>query len=223
MKKAMRAASAMLCLALLCLLPACKSIEDDLNVMVQGNLDALYLAKFDPDYIKVVRTTESACEQDYLDGLDVEAEVFSIYYGLEYLDGALRQEVIDLYKDIYAHARYTVSPVVRADKDTYTAEVTVAPIDIFQRVEDNWEAGLAGIYEKYAGVDFTQATEAEYAAFEADVVRALLAMFRQQLPNLGYRDEETLTLEIKKDEAGLWCFTEKSLYAFDERVIYYPA
>jgi len=222
MNKLLRGVSATLCLALLCFLPACRNIEDDLNVMVQGNLDALYLGKFDPDYIKTVRTTAEDCRRDYLDGLNVEAEVFSLYYGLEDFDDELRQQVVEIYKDIYARARYTVSPVTKVDRDTYTVEVTVAPIDIIQRVEDNLESGLTGIYEKYAGVDFTLATQAEYDTFEADVVQALLAVFRQQLPNLGYKDEETLTLEIKRDDKGVWCFTEESLYAFDERVIDYP-
>jgi hypothetical protein len=67
MNKLMRAAAAVLCLALLCLLPACRSIEDDLNIMVQGNLDSLYLGRFDPDYIQTVHTTEDACAQDYMD------------------------------------------------------------------------------------------------------------------------------------------------------------
>lgn len=68
------------------------------------------MGKFDPDYLELVDITENEAEETYLDGLSVEAEYFTNYFGIEYVTDELEADIIDLYKDIYAQSKYTVNP-----------------------------------------------------------------------------------------------------------------
>ena len=86
-----RIAAAGLALALSLALAACgggesggKVNEEKATSLVQGNLDEIYLGKFDPDYLELVSITENEAEETYLGGLEVEAETFMYYIDIEF-------------------------------------------------------------------------------------------------------------------------------------------
>ena len=97
------------------------------NTYVQGILDENYKGIFDPEFLDMVDSSEEEAREAYENSVGVEAD---------FLIGSLmdnapteeqRQELIDLYKEIYSHASYSVDSATEIDETTYGVKVTVAP------------------------------------------------------------------------------------------------
>ena len=194
--------------------------EDSVTLLVQGNIDTLYLDKASDAYLKLVKSTAEECHQDYLDGLDAEADFFSRYCDIENFTDEMRSEVIELYKQVYSHSRYTVDQATKMDDQTYAAKVHIFPMDIMQRMQDNWEEAIAPVQEKYGGMDMDD--EEVYAAYDTDWARTAIDLFRSQIPEMDYMDEETILVRVEKNSDGVWMILDEDLQAIDNRIIYYP-
>ncbi len=129
--------------------------------------------------------------------------------------------MVELYKDIYAGPGTRSSPVTKVDKDTYTAEDTVAPIDIIQRVEDNLEAGLTGIYENMPAWTSPRPPGRSTTPLRRTWSRPCWPCSACSCP-IWLQGQERSHWRSSGTKKGFGAFTEESLNAFDERVIDYP-
>lgn len=222
--KKIKSALALLLAAVMCLsMAACgSSFEDNVAVLVRGNLNEIYLGQYDEDYMKLVNTTAEDCETNYLSGIEMEAEFFVNYFNIEYPTVELIEEIEELYKDIYSHSKFTVNEPSKLDEDTYAVKLQISPIDIFQLVDDNWDEGMAEFYDKYAESDTSTMTDEEYQAFDADWARAIIDMFYEQMPNLGYKEEQSIAIQITRGEDDVWTISDNDMVSIDELIIYYP-
>ena len=222
MKNLKRSAALLLAAALVFAMTACRSFSEDMTTLVRGNLDELYLGQYDADYIKLVRTTEEDCEKDYLDGLELEAEFFASYFQIENLTDDLKAEIVELYKELYSHSEFTVGEASKLDDSTYAVKVEIAPINIVNLIDENWEEGMADFYEKYADQDPSEMTDEEYNAFDADWAHGILQLFRDQLPEIGHMDAESIAVQVVKNDDGVWRIADSDMGKIDELIIYYP-
>lgn len=210
--------------AVLCFsLAACGGgFETIVKTLVQGNLDEIYLGQFNSDYMKLVNSDEDECEESYRIGLETEAEFFISYFEIEYPTDELVDEIVELYKQIYAHSKYIVNDPAKLDDNTYAVKVQISPIDIVQLVSDNWDDGMESFYEKYANVDIASMSEEDYIQFDAEWAETIISMFYDQLPNLGHMDEQSIAVQITKGSDGKWMIADNDLMAVDAAIIYYP-
>lgn len=138
-----RVISLTLSLALLIPLAACGGglSPDDATTYIQGILDENYKGIYDAEFLEMIDSTETEAQEIYQNSIEVEAD---------FLIGSLmdnapteeqRSELIELYKEIYAKASYTVDTATEIDETTYGVKVTVAPIDIFHQLMDEVSSG----------------------------------------------------------------------------------
>lgn len=224
MRELKRLAALLLALVLVFSMTACGgSMEETVTQLVQGNLDELYLGKFDESYLELVSATEEECEQSYLEGLEIEAEYFAYYFNVEYLTDELKADIVELYKEIYSHSKFTVNPATKLDDDTYAVKVQISPINIFDLVlQAESEGAMDDFYNKYATVDINAMTDEEYKAYDTEWAYAIIDLCYEQLPNVGYMDEQSIAVQVTKDTDGLWCITDNDMGTIDELIIYYP-
>lgn len=192
------------------------------TTLVQGNLDEIYLGKFDPKYLMLVDITEDEANETYLGGLEYEAYVFAHYFNVEYLTDDLKAEIVDLYKEIYSYSKYTVNDATKLDDNTYAVKVQVEPLNIFQLVVDDFDEEMAPFYEKYADTDFSSMTDEEYQAYDAEWTEAIIDLCYEKLADIGYMDERSIVIQVEKDEEGYWVMSGDDFYNFDDIIIYYP-
>ena len=195
---------------------------NDAKMLVQGNLDELYLGKFDADYLKLVDSTEEESQQSYLDGLEVEAEVFAYYFDIENLTDELKAEIVDLYKEIYAQSKYTVGDASKLDESTYAVKVTVSPLDIFVLVDDVFDDAMQPFYDKYAAVDTSAMSDAEYDAYDKEWAETVIALCQSKLPEMGYLEDRSLVIQVTLDEDDYWTMSGDDFYNLDEIIIESP-
>lgn len=228
MKKARRAVAIAAALVLALSLAGCGTMmEDSVQALVQGNLDEIYLGKYNEDFLQLVDITEAEAEQNYLDGLEVEAQYFAALFSIDYMTEELTAEIVDLYKEIYSHSRYEVGETTKVDDDTYGVPVTVYPIDVLQLAMDNLEAAATELQSQYTDEQIQaiiNEDEAALQAYDADWAQMCIGLVREQLPNLGYLDAEEMVVQVTQDESdGLWVIADNDFQRIDNLMIYYPS
>ena len=203
----------------------------DVEGYVTGNIDSIYLNKHSKTYLEIVDTTEEIAKQDYLDGLNVAAEYFALYWGIvepdygeryDDLSDALKKKITDLLDEIYSHTKYTIGSSSKTD-DGYTVEVFVSPINIMELAYDAAAdyAPLQAFLNKYADTDFNAMSDADYWAYTHEYGNVIVQLVRDQLPNLGHKDTKSLVMRIEKED-GFYTINNEDWNLFDSYVIYFP-
>ncbi len=220
-----------LSLVLLLCLSSCSLFGGfDAKGLVEGNLDSVFLNEHSSEYLRMVDISREEAEADYRAGLEVEAAIFASYWGIveeaygesyEDLDEGLKNDIIELLDDIYSHTKYEVGEVTSSSK-LYTVEVTVYPIDVLEQAYyaiEEYTPYLTWL-EKYAEVDITTMTNAEYATYTTEYGNAIVGLVREQLDNVGYTDARSLAIRVEKVD-DYWTINAEDFDTFDYYVIYY--
>lgn len=194
----------------------------DATALVQGNLDEIYLGKFDPEYLELVDITEADARETYEEGLEVEAEVFAYYFDISNMTDEIKAEIIDLYKEIYAWSKYTVGEASKLDESTYAVKVVVSPLDIFVLVDEAFDEAMEPFYTKYANVDISAMSDDEYTAYDKEWADAVIALCREKLPEMGYLEDRSLVIQVTLDEDDYWVMSGDDFNSLDEIIIEYP-
>ena len=194
----------------------------DAKDLVQGNLDEIYLGKFDPEYLKLVDITEEEARQTYEEGLEVEAEMFAYYFDIYNMTDELKEEIIELYQEVYAQSKYTVGEASKLDESTFAVKVQVSPLDIFELVVDASEEALQPFFDKYENVDIASMSDEEYDAYDKEWADAVLDLCWEKLPEMGYGDERSLVIQVTLDEDDYWVMSGDDFNNLDEIIITYP-
>lgn len=209
--------------------------DQAVTTLVRGNIDEIYLGKYDAEYLELVGSTEAEAEQAYLDGLEVEAEFFANYWGIvdsslgeSYadLDETLQADIIALYKDIYSHSKYEVKQAVRQEDGSYTVQVLVDPIDVMQKASDLYDNDgyepLNAFWTKMNQMDPASVTDTVYAELTNEYGSIIVQMVREQLDSLGYLEQKSLSIQVQEDSDGYLSINQDDWGIFDSYVIAYP-
>ncbi len=188
--------------------------------LVKNNLDLIYLDQYSDEYLKKVNLDKAQAEQQYQEGLNVEADVFANLFNIE-LDScadAVKEQILALYRQIYSHSKYEVGTESR-NGDTYLVQLTVYPIDIFAKVieEDVEEFGNTMQSREAAG-EFADLTDAE---FEAVWAQAVIDMVSGHLNSIGYLDAQTISVQVVQDDDGAYSIDSSDFQRIDSLMIAY--
>lgn len=225
-----RACAAALAAALALSLAACGGSGVNTEVAtqyVQGILDRNYLGQYDADFLELIDCSEKEAEEDYLDGLEVEANYFAGVFGIDFMEGDVLDEAVDLYRQVYARSRFTVDPAAKIDDATYGVKVTVEPIDVFHLVADELTpdtpaSSLVQAFDAaYSDVDVNAMTDEEYQAYDAAWARMIIGLTLEKLPESGYLEAESKVVQVVRDEEDLWSIPQSDYDDLDGRIIDY--
>ncbi len=188
--------------------------------LVKNNLDLIYLDQYSDEYLKKVNLDKDQAEQQYQEGLNVEADVFANLFNIELdsCDDAVKEQILALYRQIYSHSKYEVGTESR-NGDTYLVQLTVYPIDIFAKVieEDVEEFGNTMQSREAAG-EFADLTDAE---FEAVWAQAVIDMVSGHLNSIGYLDAQTISVQVVQDDDGAYSIDSSDFQRIDSLMIAY--
>ncbi len=233
MKKSVRARTLALVLtfALLLTLTGCGGMKpEQARTLVQGTLDEFYRGEFDADYLKLVHRTEEEVLANYRKNLSTEADKFAYYFHITYLDKheGLRQEIMELYRDIYAQTRYSVSKdPEKENKSSYAVTVQVEPADVFQLVLADFDRITDSYNMEFRTVNTAAMSDEEKdaLALEADAfwARAVVDLCKEKLAQMGRLQPMSVTVRVTKGENDSWSISDADLLKVNETLIDYPA
>ncbi|MBO4853832.1 MAG: hypothetical protein J5482_01635 [Oscillospiraceae bacterium] len=198
------------------------SMEELAALLVQGNLDEIYLGKVSQEYLDLIGSTEEDARETYEEGLSYEAEYFADYFDIDVLSDPLKEQIMDLYREIYSHVRYTVGNASKLDENTYVVKVDVEPINVMELAMDAEDTATADFFAKYADVDVESMTDEEYEAYDAEWAQAVIATVQAQVPVLAYKPGVSLAVQVVRGDDGAWQISDSDMGDLDEQMIYYP-
>ena len=211
--------------ALLLPLSACGGMSDDTAMAyIQGILDQNYLGKADDQFLSIVDTDEAEVAEIYEGSLETEAEFFLDSFVESPLDqetlDALTAELVEMYRQIYTHSKYTVDSASQMDEHTYSVKVTVEPIDIFHQVADAMASGA--VDELNASYPDTFESEEQYAQYEVEWVELFMDLTYEKLPGLGYLEPTSTLVQVTwNEETELWELPDDDIWSLDALIIDY--
>lgn len=213
-----------LSLALLIPLSACGGgmSADNAKLYVQGVLDENYLGKADPDFLKLIDSSEEEVAEVYDGSLETEAQFFLDSFVESELpqedQDRLLEELTAMYRQVYSHSKYTVDSASEMDDTTFSVKVTVEPIDIFHLVADELSNGAADELNSHYP---DQMTDEEYLAYELEWVELFMDLTYEKLPQLGYLEPSTTLVQVALGDDDYWTIPDDDFWSLDAMIIDY--
>ena len=226
MKKMKRFAALALALGLTLTLGACKKSglsTFDAKAYVEGLLKETYLGEFDEGYMTLVGITEEEAQATYENSLDVESNNFYYFYDIEYPAEEFHEKMMDLYKRIYAHAKFEVVSAAEQDDGSFSVKLSIEPINIVQLAEARFEDTMQPFYDKYPA-DVQQAMDVgdeKYVAMDQEYAQMILDLYESVMPEIGNEEAQSLSVQIEKGEDGYYSLTDDDFNRIDSLIINY--
>ena len=134
----------------------------------------------------------------------------------------LKAEVVDMYKQVYAKAKYTVDTATEVDDGTFGVKVTVEPLDVFDRVAealwgDTPDARAEALYSQ----DVDSMTDEEYAAYDAEWCRLVIDLTLEKLPEAEYLEAQSKVVQITLGDDNYWSLDEQDFSDLDWLILDY--
>lgn len=201
------------------------------ETVVQGAIDAAYLGRYDPDYLKYTGLSEAEAKQLHQARLDAQASRFCTYWNIvnpyydvayEDLDAGLKADIASLYEDICSRASYQIDFSALTKNNDTGVGVSVVTIDLMQAAKDAYTTypPLLRFIAQYSLEDVQAMPRQAYLDYSSEYGKVIVQLVRDQLGELEYGDMKTMTFIVtgKKgayELSGDW-------ETFDSYIISYP-
>lgn len=195
----------------------------DAVAYMDGLLKETYLGEFDKNYMELVGIDETEAQETYETSLEAETEFFLYFYDIEYPTDEMRQEIKDMYAEIYKHAKFEVVSAAEQDDGSFSVKINVEPINIVQLVEADWEEVMDPFYEKYTMDVQNSMTDEEYQAMDEEWARMIVDLYLEKLPETSNLESQSTTVQLEKDTDGYYIITEDDFNRLDGMIIDYSS
>ena len=195
--------------------------EFDAKAYIDGLLRETYLGEFSPEYLELVGIDEETAQETYEAGISNEVSFFINLYEIEYPEEKLYEELTELYKEIYSHAKFEVTDAVKMDDGSFSVQVIVEPIDIVQLADTDWDKTIAPFYEDYPMEAQYAMTTEEYQAMDREYAQLVLDLYKDKLKETGNMTAKTILVSVAEGEDGAYTISHDDFSKLDELIIDY--
>lgn len=193
----------------------------DAKAYVDGLLRENYYGELTEAYAELVGATEEEAQEVYEYGIELEVSYFINMYEIEYPEDELYDELADLYKEIYKHAKFEVLDAAEMEDGSFSVQVNVEPIDIVQLADTDWDKTITPFYEKYPMDVQNAMSQKEYEKMDREYADLVLELYRDKLDEIGNMTVQTTLVQVKPDEDGVYSIDEDDFRKLDDLIIDY--
>lgn len=187
----------------------------DAGIYAQAVLDASYKNQTE-DYMELTETTKEEAEKFFQNSLDVTMEEFKS----EKLSTGLEGDYRSLFEMVMKQVKYTVGESQKAEDGSYTVEVSVEPVTLF---DDTYQTFQQKAEEYAAGITEQVMNGAEMPTDEEikeQVYKLYYEILKTELDaGVKYDKPQKLTLHIARTEEGNYEINSDDLQALEEKLI----
>ncbi len=207
-------AAVLCCVFMLC---SCTASRSQIGAYVRGTLDSMYLNKNSAEYLEMVGSTAEECETEYQQYVRDEVEYFKMCMDIDEVSDETYQRMVKIFETLYAYCKYEVGEVTRSS-DRFLVSVTVYPIDVISRAEENGITDFEKSYgERASRGEFDKLSDSELEELWAD---GIISEVEKNLDSVGYLDPVTISLQVIIEDDG-YSVSDDDLVRMDELVISY--
>ena len=191
--------------------------EEDAQNLLQAELDAVFMSEYDRDAEYLPFTEEQVQEQrqQFIEQARNEIVGQLEEEGFQVNDGQKDQLSAMLDKTL-KKASYTVGDAVKKDKETFTVDVTVKPLDLFTGMDTEFINGLINqVLEEDRSI-----INDEARMYSTILDRILDQLINVNLENPKYRGEESKAVRIQKNQDNEWIINQDDLEEVESSLIF---
>lgn len=193
----------------------------DAEVYVDGLLKENYLGVAESEYLELVGIREEDAQELYESGLEMDVDYFFYLYDIDHPTDALREEVKELYKKIYAYTKYEVISAAQQEDGSFSVKVDMYPIDIAQMVSESFDTALADFYEEYPTERINTMSDREYEAMDKQWARLIVDLYQDSLEEIGNMTVRSVSVLVEENDQGYYTLNSEDLARLDGLVVDY--
>ena len=195
--------------------------EHDVEVYVDGLMKENYLGVADEDYLELVDIHQEDVEARYENALAQDAEYFFYMYDIDHPTDKLREEVQEMYRDIYKHTKYEIVSAAKQEDGSFSVKVNVFPINIAQTVNEMKNTVTEEFYEKYPQDTINTMRDEEYEKLEEEWSELIMGLYQDALKEIDNMTEKSLSIQVEQNSEGLYTINSDDFARLDALVIDY--
>lgn len=208
---------------------------DDAKQCVQVEMDTTYKGDFAGFVDFYSNVTTSDAREQYDANVEGEALLFLDGMGVPTLEN--QNESIpasdlqvhrakELYEKIYAKSDYSIVSSSKQDDGTFAVKVTIKPLDVFDLLNEDYDAGFEAFWTKFDAVDTDSMSDEEFATwytetFAKEYYDTLLNLLEEQIPDIGYKASKDIVIQVQQSEDGSLFISNEDLQNLDRLIIDY--
>ncbi len=221
-----RAGALVLAAVMLLGLASCGGNAKKSAVYIQGELDSAYKGTYTQEYLDLVEgMTEADVEERYDYWTESEGEYLLGYLDVNYYDDEVGERAQEVVKKIYEQSKYTVGEGELLKSGDIAAEVTVSPIELLHLLDEDVYQEVWDDVVTRAGIDpdtdFEAMDDEAYTKLESEYGMILLDKVEALIPQITYGKDQSVLLQMKKDDDGLYVLENAGFQKVDEMMIDY--
>ncbi len=194
----------------------------DAVVYLEGFFGATYAQRYDPAYLALAGQDAKAAREARRAHLDRQVEFLLAIYDVEYPSEEDRKALRELFDQLYERVELAVVSVSQEPDGSFTAQVSVTPLDIVQLTDAALPRTMAPFFEKYPSQVQQEMTLREYKAMDAEWAGLVVGLFQSKLSQVKALPAQTLELKVERKGEG-YTVPDKELERLDEVIIpYFP-
>lgn len=202
----------------------------DATVYIRGLINQTFMGQFDEDYLKLVDSNTEEAAEIYDGNLGVDAENLAYSYAIDTMTDNLNAQIKELFQAMYAKSKFEVKDAVKQDQDTFSVEVSIDPLDIYQRVDDAWEEFCYDFNNDYLAAHSDEDLDAAFEAGPGNAVydvydeafgEAVIQLFYEKLEEAVYLDTQSVVVQLKRGENNVWEIPDNQFNSLDDYFNYY--
>ena len=133
---------------------------------------------------------------------------------------------VDIMKQVYAKADYTIGAASQVDDSHFLVDVTVTPLNFPAQVYDNLGIGLMTFFNTYGELTDEQLnamSDEEYIQYEETWATGIHNACRVSVKDgPDTLDPVTIQMAVSKTDDGKWSIDDDSILRFNEALMFYP-
>lgn len=162
--------------------------------------------------------SQKDAEAVYVANMDYQAHNLMSYYGVKEVDdGTILSEFYYLAQSILKNAKYEITDVKHdKDKDGYTLELTVYPLDTLETTYDQIVAYIEDFNTRVDEGDYNNTTEVDY---ETEFAEGIIDILEKTTANPGYMDPVVLEIPIQPSD-DYYYISDEDFLKIDKNILY---
>lgn len=193
----------------------------DVEVYIDGLLKENYLGQADPEYLELVGIHEDDVERVYESTLEMDVDYFFQLYDIDHPTEELREEVQELYREIYTHIKYEIVSAAQQEDGSFSVKVDMYPIDIVQTVSEAFDTALADFYEEYPAERINVMGDREFEAMDREWARLIVDLYQDSLEEIGNMTVRSVSVLVEENDEGRYVLKTEDFTRLSELVIDY--
>ena len=191
--------------------------EEDAQNLLQAELDAVFMCEYDKDSEYLPFTEEEVQEQrqKYIGQARNEIVEQLEAEGFQVTDGQ-KDQLSEMLDKTLKKASYSVGNAVKNDKETFTVDVTVKPLDLYSGMDTEYINGLINQLLK----EDRSIINDEPRMYSTILDRILDQLINVNLENPKYRGEESKSVRIQKNQENNWVINQDDLELVESSLIF---